>query len=89
MSTVWDSKETLIRLEKQRDDKRKRGRISFDCFNLKIKPDKAGRAYCSKGKLLGTSLDGTIDLHSVLRGLTSGTCKTCPLFSTEEDKDAV
>jgi len=83
-STIWDNKKILERLELLRDKMRKEGkRLTFDCLNLKHKGD---RAYCSLGKRLTMCNDGTIALVTVLRGYTSGTCKECLDFSTEEVK---
>jgi len=68
---IWEDD----KLEALRDQARERiGRITFDCFNLKIRGD---RAYCSKGYLLGRAKDGTLALITVLRGVTSGVCKDC------------
>ena len=72
MSGIWGNKNTLARLENERD--RKKGRLTFNCMNLKCQGD---RAFCSLGKRLGQAKDGGMALVSVLRGITSGTCKEC------------
>lgn len=81
--SIWDSIESLDKLEQQRAEKRiTGGRLTFDCFNLKCKGD---RAYCSKGLMLGQAKDGSIALITVLRGITSGACKKCSWFTTDEE----
>ena len=72
---IWSSPE----LEMERELARKKsGRISFDCFNLKASPYfKGKRVYCAKGHLLGRAKDGTLDLATVLRGILAGACKDC------------
>ena len=79
---IWEDKESLDKLEQVRTVKRKSGRLTFDCLNLRCKDD---RAYCSKGKLLGRAKDGSLDLLTVLRGMTSGTCKGCGDYSSDEE----
>ena len=65
-------------LEEQRSQMRARiGRITFDCFNLKEKGD---RAICSKKHHLGRAKNGTLALLAVLQGVTSGACKDCTDF---------
>lgn len=82
MKNIWDDAETLAKLEKERDLRRSDGkRLTFDCLNLKCKGD---RAYCSKGMRLGQSKDGSMFLVTVLKGITSGACKSCFDFFTEE-----
>jgi len=81
---IWDNKELLTRLEKQRGLLKELGkRLSFDCFHLKTE---GGRAYCSYKKRLGQARDGSLALIAVLRGICSGTCKKCEWFNTEEEK---
>jgi hypothetical protein len=80
---IWDDTKALDRMEAQRDIARAQGkRLSYDCFNLKCRGD-TDRVYCSRGKLLGQSKDGTLLLVSVLRGMTSGACKDCKDFDGE------
>lgn len=80
--SIWDDMEALDKMETQRDSMRSLGkRMTFDCFCLRYKGD---RAYCSQGMRLGQARDGTISLKVVLRGITSGTCRDCTFFSTEE-----
>ena len=82
MSDIWSNTELLDRLERERNLKRiDDRRLTFDCMNLKCKGD---RAYCSRGKRLGQSKDGSLYLISVLKGITSGTCRSCEYFTTEE-----
>lgn len=72
---IWDNKELLEKLEKQREQLRHRQtRMSIDCFNLHI--DKQG-IFCSYSKTLDISLLG------VLGGKLSLTCAVCPLFDTD------
>jgi len=73
------SPEQMDKLEAQRVDKQKRGRITYNCFNLKYNKD--GRVQCSKGRLLTRSKDGSMDELSALRGITSGACKDCPDYN--------
>ncbi len=80
--SVWNNKELLDKLEQQRFVKRDTGRITFDCFNARPKGD---RVFCSKGKLLGQAKDGSLALITVLRGITSGTCKNCEDYSPDEE----
>ena len=78
---IWSQPEALKRLEEERVIKRRvQIRLSFDCFNLKCKGD---RAVCSKGYHLGQAKDGSLGLLTVLRGGTSGVCKDCAMFTTE------
>lgn len=81
--SIWDSPNTLAMLEEQRDERRRKaGRISFDCLNLKVRGD---RVICAKGKLLGSSRDGSIALITVMRGVLLGSCRECSEFTKEED----
>ncbi len=83
MSNIWEDTTTLNRLQELRDDKRNgSGRLSFDCFNLKCKED---RAYCSEGRRLGTARDGSLALIAVLCGVTSSICKDCEDYNSEEE----
>ena len=79
---VWEDTEQLAKLEEQRALRRLSGRLTFDCLYLKCKGD---RVYCDKGRLLGQSRDGSLALISVLRGITSGSCRGCEDFTTDED----
>lgn len=80
--SVWDNQEFLKIQEERRAAKRfNSGRLTFDCFHLKYRGD---RAHCSLAKRLGTSRDGSLSLANVLRGITSGTCRGCKNFITEE-----
>lgn len=80
---IWSDIRFLDRMEIVRDLLRKSGkRLSFDCLKLMTKGD---RVRCSEGKHLGQAKDGTIHLKTVLRGITSGVCIDCELFSTEDD----
>lgn len=68
---LWDSAE----LEALRELRRKKsGRITFDCYTLKVRGD---RVYCAKGYLLGRAKDGTADLATILTGILFGVCKDC------------
>ncbi len=79
---IWDNESALIRLEKQRDARRRaNGRLSFDCYNLKFKGD---RAYCSKGERLGRAKDGSMKLISVLQGITAGACIGCKNYTADK-----
>lgn len=84
---IWGNKEALASLERVRKEKRQSrkgtGRLTFDCFNLKYSED-GNRAYCSKGKMIGRATNGSLALITVLRGITSGVCKDCEFFDTEE-----
>ena len=79
---IWEDKELLDKLEQQRATKRVTGRLTFDCQNTLVKGD---RVFCSKGKLLGQAKDGSLALIVVLRGITSGTCKGCGDYSSDEE----
>lgn len=79
--SIWDNPDMLDRLDKQRAIKRTTGRLTFDCMNLMCDGD---RTRCAKGKLLSRAHDGTLALMMVLRGVTSGTCKDCSDFTTED-----
>ena len=72
MSNIWEDKDVLAKLEIERS--KKQGRLTFNCTKLKCQGD---RAFCSLGKRLGQANDGGLALVSVLRGITSGTCKSC------------
>ena len=75
--SLWNSDE----LELRRELRRKRsGRITFDCYSLKVKGLNVKRVYCVKGHHLGRAKDGTADLVTVMRGILFGTCKTCKDF---------
>lgn len=81
--SIWDNQESLRKLGELRAGKRARSdRLTFDCFHLKYRDD---RAYCDLGKRLGRAQDGFISLLMVLRGMTSGACKNCEDFTTEEE----
>jgi len=73
-SSIWNDRELLSQLEDERDRKRGDGRISYDCFHLKLRDN---RVYCDKGKLLGPARDGSLSLLYVLRGVCSGACREC------------
>ena len=80
---IWDNLTVLDALERQRDELRRRGgRLTFDCMNLASGKD---RARCLKGHILGQARDGSLALISVLRGISSGTCKGCGDYNTEEE----
>ena len=81
---IWNDKELLDRLEKQRAIKRGSGILTFDCLNLKCQGD---RAHCTKGELLGQARDGTLDLKVVLGGILSGTCRNCKDYDGGEEVD--
>jgi len=80
--SIWNDKEQLDKLEQMRAGKRGTGRLTFDCGNTVVRGD---RVYCSLGKLLGQAKDGSLSLLVVLRGITSGTCKNCREYSSEEE----
>ena len=77
---IWNDREQLDKLEQMRADKT--GRLTFDCGNTVVKGD---RVFCAKGKLLGQARDGSLALIVVLRGITSGTCKNCGDYSSDEE----
>lgn len=78
MSSVWDNIKFLENISLIRDGRRfEHSRLSYDCFKLKCK---GNRAVCSEGAHLGQSSDGTLDLVTVLRGITPTVCKRCELF---------
>lgn len=79
---IWEDREALDKLQELRGVKRGSERLTFDCFNLKYKED---RAYCSTGRKLGTAKDGSLALITVLRGITSSVCKNCEDFTGEEE----
>jgi len=76
---IFINQDELDRLEALREAKRKTGRLTYDCYNLKTRI--GGRVYCSKGRMLGRARDGSLGELSVLRGMTSGTCKGCPDYN--------
>jgi len=67
-----------MQLEKRRELRRKKGRVAYDCFNLKYRED--GRVYCAKGNILGQAKDKSFSLELILRGITPSICKRCELF---------
>ena len=79
---IWDNKEMLDKLEAQRAWKRKVRRLTFDCIHSKVN---GRRVHCSKGLVLGQAFDGSVALITVLRGLSSGTCRVCTWYETDED----
>ena len=79
---IWNDIELLDKLEYQRFVKRGTGRLTFDCMHAVVKGD---RVSCSKGRLLGQARDGALALIMVLRGITSGACKSCLDYSAEEE----
>lgn len=79
---IWEDRETLDKLEQMRTVKRKSGRLTFDCLCAVVKGD---RVHCSKSKLLGRARDGSLSLIAVMRGITSGTCKDCKDYSSDEE----
>lgn len=78
---IWGNPERLKSLEELRLNKKGIGRLTFDCFNLKSIGE---RAYCSKRKRIGQAADGSMSLIAVLRGKTSGVCRNCKDFTTDE-----
>jgi len=80
--SIWNNKEQLDKLEQMRAIKRGTGVLTFDCLNTIVRGD---RVFCSRGKLLGQAKDGSLALIVVLRGITSGTCKDCRDYSSEEE----
>ena len=71
--------EEMDRLGVEREFRRRHGRITFDCFELRSSGK--GRVYCSKGRLLGRAKDGSMNELSALRGITSRICKGCPDYN--------
>jgi hypothetical protein len=57
-------------------------RLAYDCFNLKRK---GNRCFCSKGKRLSLSKEGTIDVRLILAGVTPPICLECPDFFPDDD----
>jgi len=72
----WDKQEEQRKLARVN-----LGRLTFDCYNLKV-DDK--RAVCSLGYRLSLARDGGMDLADVLNGKTSGTCIDCKEFDGGE-----
>ena len=62
-------------LEQKRLEASRKKRITFSCFNGKVRGD---RVFCAKGYRLGGNKSATMPLLSVLRGMSSGACKSCP-----------
>lgn len=62
--------------------RRELGRITFDCFNCKLK---GMTAHCAKGYKLGLTEDGMLDLLDVLKGVLSPTCKDCEDYDGGEE----
>ena len=79
---IWNNPTVLDELERMRTVKGRTGKLTFDCLNSIVRGD---RVSCSKGKLLGRSRDGSLALITVLRGITSGTCKGCGDYSSDEE----
>lgn len=76
----------FLGLEIQRGEQRKKGKISYDCFHLKMKQvDFVDKVYCKKGYLLTRSRDGTATLTPILRGILLGTCKDCLDYDEEDN----
>ena len=72
------SLEQLEELEQERDQRGDNSKqLTFDCLHAKVN---GNRVFCEKGYPLGTARDGTTDLVSVLRGITSAPCKDCAEF---------
>lgn len=63
------TEEDMARLEEKREELRQKGRrLSFDCFNLKVRGD---RVICCKHPNVNLSLD------RVLKGYTAPICFVC------------
>ena len=81
--SIWDNLGLLEELERKRNSLRAGGkRLTFDCLNLKCSGDKA---VCSEGWRLSLASDGALTLLTVLKGISSGSCKDCKDFITEEE----
>jgi hypothetical protein len=78
--TIWDNPSALSQLEEMRRQNRMvRGRITFDCLNLKL--DKGGgRVYCKHKRLRSASL------LAVLKGTLYSACIDCPYFEQENKR---
>jgi len=62
-------------LEERRDEARRdKGRISFDCFRLRYKNN---RAVCSMGHTLGIAKDGSMSMVKIMGGMLCASCKDC------------
>jgi hypothetical protein len=71
-------------LERRRAKYKAEGkRLAYDCFNLKT--TKGNRCFCSKGRRLSLTKDGTIDLRLILAGITPNVCLECPDFLSDDD----
>lgn len=79
MFDIWDDVSRLDLFEQKRDEHRKRiGRLSFDCFNLHSKGD---RAFCKLQHPISDTKEGDMHLWAVLKGTTSSVCKGCKEFN--------
>lgn len=77
------SKFMLGELEKQREVKRKQGRITFDCQNLRYCELDKNRVTCSAGHRLSQSVDGNLTEVAVLKGISSSECLECKDYKGE------
>lgn len=84
--SVWDDSSLLSTLEKQRDQLKQVGKkMTYECLNAVVSGD---RVRCKLGKALGTADDGSVALITVLRGICSGTCKSCMDYNAEKEENS-
>jgi len=78
VSSVWEKPLFLKECVGHRKLARKRHpHLTFDCFKAKVDRD---MAVCSAGTRIGTNLDGSMPLASVLKGRTATVCDLCLEF---------
>jgi|GEM_PF-3858238 len=79
VKNIWERPDVLDSFETKREKRRALNpRLTFDCFNAHARGD---RVVCVKGYHLGCSNDGSLYLASVLEGIASAKCKSCPDFN--------
>lgn len=79
VKNIWDRPDVLDSLETKREKRRSLNpSLTFDSFNAHARED---RVVCVKGYHLGSSKDGSLYLASVLKGIASAKCKSCPDFN--------
>ena len=83
MKNVYFKEPHASQLDEAREEariKQPTHRLTYDCFEAKVRGEKV---YCDKGYPLCGKRGETIGLISVLRGYSSGNCKSCPNFNGE------
>ena len=71
---------SFLEAKRDRASKRKRGKITYLCFNA-IYPRAGDRVRCRLGHKMAGAIDGTMALVTVLGGWTGHGCRICGDFN--------